>query len=90
MSFAARLENNTAQVHGTIVVNGEERLTAAAEKDQMELMKLAYEVAVEQFSMSQPAGIVFWNGKKHAPSVNSGGNGIVVLWPQFSREHYLV
>ena len=47
MSFAERLENNTAQVHGTIIVNGEERLTAAAEKDQMELMKLAYCVAVE-------------------------------------------
>ena len=41
MSFAERLQNNTAQVHGTLVMNGEERLTAAAEKDQMEIMKLA-------------------------------------------------
>ena len=56
MDYTERLDNNSFQMHGTMISNGEERLSEAAEKDQMELMKLAYQVAVEKFSMTQPAG----------------------------------
>ena len=46
MEYTERLENNSAQMHGTMISNGEERLSEAAEKNQMEMMKLAYHVAV--------------------------------------------
>ena len=80
----------TFQIHGSVIQNGEERLSEAAEKNQMELMKLAYCVAVEKFSMSQPAGIIFWSGRKHTPSVHLGGNGVAVIWTQFNKRSYLV
>ena len=53
-------------------------------------MKLAYCVAVEKFSMSQPAGIIFWSGRKHTLSVNLGGNGVAVIWTQFNKRSYIV
>ena len=90
MDYTDRLENHSSQMHGTMISNGEERLSEAAEKNQMELMKLAYQVAVEKFSMTQPAGIVFWSGRKHTPSVHLGGNGIVVIWTHFNKKSYIV
>ena len=90
MNYPERMEKNTVQIHGSVIVNGEERLTDAAEKNQMELMKLSYCVAVEKFSMSQPAGIIFWSGRKHVPSVHLGGNGVVVIWTQFNKSSFFV
>ena len=40
---------NTVQIHGSVIVNSEERITEAAEKNQIEVMKVAYCVAVEKF-----------------------------------------
>ncbi len=52
MDHTERLPDNTIDIHGSVIINGEERLTPAAEKNQMELEKLAYQVAVEKFSMT--------------------------------------
>ena len=41
MDAVERLEAGTSQLHGTIIINGEERLTDDAEQNQLELAKLA-------------------------------------------------
>ena len=90
MDYTERLETNTYQQHGSVIQNGEERLSGAAEKKQLELMNLACCVAVEKVSMSQPAGIIFWSGRKHTPSIDLGGNGVAVIWTQFNKRSYIV
>ena len=89
MDHTERLPDNTIDIHGSVIINGEERLTPAAEKNQMELAKLAYQVAVEKFSMTQPAGVVFWSGRKNIPSIVNGGAGVVLIWSRYSRKDYI-
>ena len=47
----------------------------------MELVRIAYQLAVEKMSLSQPAGVVFWSGRKFVPSVEKAGLGVVIIWP---------
>ena len=85
MDHAERMSDNTVEVHGTVILNGEERLSECAEKNQLELAKIAYQVGVEKFSLAQPAGIIFWSGRRWTPSILRAGLGVAVGWPRHSR-----
>ena len=45
MAHTERLPDNTVEVHGSIIVNGEERFTDAAEANQLVLVKLDIDLA---------------------------------------------
>ena len=59
-------------------------LSEDAEKNQLEMAKMASQVAVEKLSLAYPSGVVFWNARKKTPQIAMGGNGVVILWPMFS------
>ena len=40
--------------------------------------------------MAYPAGVALWNARKKTPQIHMGGNGVVVLWPLFSRKDFCV
>ena len=86
MDAVERLESGTSQLHGTIILNGEERLSEDAEMNQLEIAKIASQVAVEQLSLAYPAGVALWNARKKTPQIRMGGNDVVVIWPMFSRD----
>ena len=90
MDAVERLESGTSQLHGTIIINGEERLSEDSEKNQLEIVKLASQVAVEKLALAYPAGVALWNARKKTPQIHMGGNGVVVVWPMFSRKDVVV
>jgi len=90
MDLVEQLQNNTVQVHGILVAQGEEILTQDAMNNNLELMKIAKELAVETLGIAYPAGVAIWASRKHIPSINHGGIGTVILWPRFSRKHCVV
>ena len=53
------MSDNKVEVHGTVVINGEEKLTECAERNQLELARIAYQLGVEKFSLAHPAGVIF-------------------------------
>ena len=50
MDAVERLEAGALQLHGTMIINGEERLTEDAGQKQVELAKIASQVATEKLS----------------------------------------
>ena len=47
-------------------------------------------MAAEKLSLAYPAGVALWNAKKKTPQIHMGGNGVVVVWPMFSRKDFVV
>jgi len=90
MDYAERIPNNTEQVHGIVIINGEEVLTKEAEENHLELMKIGKSLAVEKLRMAYPSGMVIWSGRKHIPLVNGSGLCTVLMWPRHSRKHCVV
>ena len=77
------------EIQGSMLYNGEELLTEAANKNQMGLMILATRVGVEQFRFDYPAGIVFWSGMRRVPTIKPGGAAVLVLWRRHDGRDYL-
>ena len=90
MDAVERLESGTSQLHGTIIINGQERLSEDAEKNQMEIAKIASRVTMKKLSLAHPAGVALWSARKKTLQIHMRGNGVVIVWRMFNRKNLCV